>query len=90
MAIGNLIGSSVYNICAILGVTCLVVGEGIPVPQELTSMDIPFMVTVALLCVPVFFSGRAVSRVEGGLFVIVYAAYLGGSALDPHMSGLSG
>jgi cation:H+ antiporter len=76
VAIGNLIGSSVYNICAILGVTCLVTAGGIPVPNELIWMDIPVMAAVALVCVPVFFSGREVSRVEGGLFVTAYAGYL--------------
>lgn len=81
VAIGNLIGSSVYNICVILGVTCLVPEAGIPVPGELISVDIPVMAAVALICVPVFFSGRAVSRVEGGLFVLAYAAYLTGLIL---------
>ena len=81
VAIGNLIGSSVYNICVILGVTCLVPEAGIPVPRELIWVDIPIMATVALVCVPVFFSGRAVSRTEGGLFVVAYAGYLGGLIL---------
>jgi cation:H+ antiporter len=76
VAIGNLIGSSVYNICIILGVTCLVPETGIPIPQELIWVDIPIMAAVALVCVPVFFSGREVSRVEGGLFVMAYAGYL--------------
>ena len=78
VAIGNLIGSSVYNICIILGVTCLVPETGIPIPQELIWVDIPIMAAVALVCVPVFLSGREVSRVEGGLFVMAYAGYLGG------------
>jgi cation:H+ antiporter len=81
VAIGNLIGSSVYNICAILGVTCLVPDTGIPVPWELIWVDIPIMAAVALVCVPVFFSGREVSRGEGGLFVAAYCAYLGGLLL---------
>ena len=81
LAIGNLIGSSVYNICIILGMTCLVPETGIPVPQELIWVDIPIMAAVALVCVPVFFSGREVSRIEGGLFVIAYAGYLAGLTL---------
>lgn len=81
VAIGNLIGSSVYNVCVILGVTCLVPGTGIPVPQELIWVDIPIMAAVALVCVPVFFSGREVSRVEGGLFVMAYTGYLAGLIL---------
>lgn len=76
IAIGNLLGSSVYNIFFILGVTCLVPATGIPVPPELVRVDIPVMVGVALLCAPVFVTDRRVSRLEGGLFVAAYAAYL--------------
>ena len=79
IAIGNLLGSSVYNILFILGVTCLVPSSAIPVAQSLIAVDIPVMTVVALVCVPVFYSGREVSRTEGALFVgayIVYIAYL--------------
>ncbi|PBN42904.1 calcium/sodium antiporter [Sphingobium sp. D43FB] len=76
IAIGNLIGSSVYNILVILGVTCLFPANGIDVSTHLIWIDIPVMLGVALLCVPVFVSGRQISRVEGGLFVSAYVAYL--------------
>jgi cation:H+ antiporter len=76
IAVGNLLGSSVYNILFILGATCLVPSQGLPVPQELVRVDIPVMVGVALVCAPVFLTKREVSRIEGGLFVAAYAAYL--------------
>ncbi len=79
IAIGNLLGSSVYNILFILGVTCLVPTSAIPVAHSLIAVDIPVMTVVALVCVPVFYSGREVSRIEGALFItayIVYIAYL--------------
>lgn len=76
IAIGNLLGSSVYNILLILGVTCLVPAQVIPLGPTLTRIDIPLMTAVALFCVPVFVTGRQVTRLEGGLFVIAYAAYL--------------
>lgn len=76
IAIGNLIGSSVYNILVILGVTCLVPAAGVEVSSELIRIDIPIMLGVALLCIPVFVSGRKISRFEGGLFVSAYVAYL--------------
>ncbi|KUI25688.1 sodium:calcium antiporter [Mycobacterium sp. IS-1742] len=75
VAIGNLIGSSVYNILLILGLTCLV-ADGIALPESLVRIDIPIMVTVALACVPIFLSGRRVSRGEGGAMVVVYLGYL--------------
>jgi len=76
IAIGNLIGSSVYNIAFILGVTLLVPADGLAVEPGLIAIDIPVMVAVAVVCVPVFVGGRRVSRLEGGLFVAAYLAYL--------------
>jgi cation:H+ antiporter len=76
IAIGNLLGSSIYNIFAILGVTCLIPSTGLAVDPELVRIDLPVMTAVALVCVPVFLTGRRVSRLEGALFVGAYVAYL--------------
>lgn len=76
IAVGNLLGSSIYNILAILGITCLVPTEGVRFGSELVRADIPVMALVACLCVPVFFSGRRISRLEGLLFVTAYGLYL--------------
>jgi cation:H+ antiporter len=76
IAIGNLLGSGIYNILAILGVTCLFSSAGVDVGPNLRQFDIPLMAAVTLICVPVFMSGRAISRQEGALFVAAYGAYL--------------
>ncbi|MEZ0339962.1 calcium/sodium antiporter [Mycobacterium sp. pV006] len=76
IAIGNLIGSSIYNILLILGITCLVPAQGLLLPSSLVDIDLPIMVAVALVCIPIFITGRRVSRLEGGLMVSAYAAYL--------------
>ncbi|PZU88340.1 MAG: sodium:calcium antiporter [Shinella sp.] len=76
IAIGNLLGSSVYNILVILGITIVVPSEPVAVSPSLIGIDIPVMTAVALLCVPVFYSGRVVSRFEGALMVGLYLAYL--------------
>lgn len=76
IAIGNLLGSSVYNIFAILGITCLVPAAGVPVTPELIWVDIPVMALVALVCAPIFLSGREVSRMEAAALVGSYLAYL--------------
>jgi cation:H+ antiporter len=76
LAIGNLIGSSVYNICAILGLTVVVAPHGIRVPDEVLAADLALLVVAVAAAVPVFVSGSRISRVEGGLFVATYAAYL--------------
>ncbi|WKZ11571.1 MAG: calcium/sodium antiporter [Gammaproteobacteria bacterium] len=76
VAIGNLIGSSIYNILVILGLTMLVAPGGIEVGSDALWIDLPLMTIVAVLCLPVFRSGQIVSRTEGILGVGIYLAYL--------------
>ena len=77
VAIGNLIGSSVYNLTLILGVPVLVAHGSGPIDDFLLHIDLPIMVAVCLLCIPLFLSGRRLSRTEGTLMVAGYAVYLG-------------
>ena len=76
IAIGNILGSSVYNILLILGVTAVVAPRGAIVEPDLARIDIPVMVAATMVCIPVFITGRRVSRLEGGAFVTAYLAYL--------------
>jgi len=76
IAVGNLLGSSIYNVLLILGVTCLVPAHGIALPPALVRVDIPIMVAVTLACIPIFITGRRVGRVEGGAMVCAYLGFL--------------
>lgn len=76
IAIGNLLGSSVYNIVLILGATIIASPYAIPVLPEVLRVDMLLMVGVALVCIPTFLTGRRLSRLEGGLFAAAYAGYL--------------
>ncbi|WKG01740.1 calcium/sodium antiporter [Mycolicibacterium sp. HK-90] len=76
IAVGNLLGSSVYNILLILGITCLVPADGLALSQNLVWIDIPLMVAAGLVCIPVFISGRRVHRAEGAAMVAAYLGYL--------------
>jgi cation:H+ antiporter len=76
IAIGNLLGSSIYNILLILGTTALVPAHGLVLDSNLGRVDIPIMVAATLACVPIFITGRGVSRVEGGAMMVAYLAYL--------------
>lgn len=75
VAIGNLIGSSIYNVLVILGLTCMVAPDGVDVSQEILWIDLPLAAAVAIVCYPVFKSERLVSRREGIAFVLAYIAY---------------
>ncbi|MEU3274484.1 calcium/sodium antiporter [Saccharomonospora sp. NPDC006951] len=76
IALGNLLGSSVYNIAIILGITVLVAPGAVHVPAEVLEGDLLLMVAAALACVPIFVTGSRINRVEGGLFVVAYGGYL--------------
>lgn len=76
VAIGNIMGSGVYNILAILAIACIVTPGGLPVERQLLSFDIPLMAGVALGAIPVFVTGRRVSRFEGALGIVVYLSYV--------------
>jgi cation:H+ antiporter len=77
LAIGNLLGSSVYNIVIVLGLTCVVATAGIPVPSEVLGSDLVLLVVATVVAAPVILSGARLSRAEGGLFVLAYLGYLG-------------
>lgn len=77
VAIGNLLGSGVYNILAILGAVMLAAPQPIDVSRELLLIDLPVAAAVALVCLPVLRSGHRISRLEGLGFVMAYLAYMG-------------
>ena len=76
VAIGNLIGSSIYNILVILGLTVVAAPGGVEVGSEVLRIDLPLAAMVAILCLPVFRSEGRGSRSEGAVFVIAYLVYL--------------
>lgn len=76
VAVGNLIGSSIYNILVILGLTMLLSPGGVDVGRDILMIDLPLALMVALVCLPVFRSGSMVSRTEGVFFVVAYLAYM--------------
>jgi len=76
VAIGNLIGSSIYNILIILGVTAMVSKSGIAVSRQLLLIDLPLAALVAIACYPVFKTSKMVTRKEGIVFVCCYVLYI--------------
>lgn len=75
LAVGNVVGSCIFNILAILGLTSAVAPDGVNVPQAALSFDIPVMIAVALSCFPIFFTGFVVARWEGALLLGYYTIY---------------
>lgn len=76
IAVGNVVGSNIFNILAVVGLTGFVAPSGIPVSIDALRFDIPVMIMVALACLPIFFSGLGIARWEGFLFLAYYLAYI--------------
>lgn len=77
LALGNVVGSNIFNIGVVLGLPALISPGGIPVSGAAVALDIPVMLAAAVALLPIAFTGFAVARWEGALFVALYAAYTG-------------
>jgi cation:H+ antiporter len=75
IAVGNAIGSNIFNILAVLGLTAIVAPHGVRVAPSVLYFDLPVMIAVAITCLPIFFTGSSISRFEGLIFLGCYGSY---------------
>jgi cation:H+ antiporter len=75
IAIGNVVGSNLFNLMVVLGISSAISPSGVAVPVEALRFDLPVMVAVAVACMPIFFTGSRLARWEGILFLGYYVAY---------------
>ncbi|AWM90276.1 conjugal transfer protein TraR [Pseudomonas sp. 31-12] len=75
IAVGNVIGSNLFNLLGVLGLTALVAPSPLSVSPNALDFDLPVMLGVAVLCLPLFYTGYRVTRAEGLLFLGLYLAY---------------
>lgn len=81
VAIGNVIGSNVFNLLFVLGLVSATQTD-LPVADELIRFDLPVMIAVALLCVPFAITRSGFTRWEGVAFLVLYTGYLSYVVLD--------
>ncbi|MEK9811786.1 MAG: calcium/sodium antiporter [Bordetella sp.] len=77
MAVGNVVGSSIFNILGCLGLSGLVASGGLPIPNTVLVFDQWVMLAAFLACLPAFITGREIARWEGGIFLFYYFVYTG-------------
>lgn len=75
IAVGNVIGANLFNLLGVLGLTALVAPTPLSVSPNALDFDLPVMLGVAALCLPVFYSGYRVTRAEGLLLLGLYLVY---------------
>lgn len=82
LAVGNAVGSNLFNILAVLGLTATLSPSSISIPDASLAIDLPVMIAVAIACLPIFANGYSLLRWEGALFLAYYGAYLSWLVLD--------
>ncbi len=74
IAVGNVLGSNIFNLLGIMGISCMVR------PQQISAqvfwLDLPVMIAVSVACLPIMMSQQRISRTEGVMLLCGYAAYL--------------
>jgi cation:H+ antiporter len=88
IAVGNVVGSNIFNVLAVLGLTSALSPGGVGASPAALGFDVPIMVAVSVACLPIFFTGGVISRWEGALFIGYYVAYVGFLVLAATSSAL--
>jgi cation:H+ antiporter len=76
IAVGNAVGSNIFNLLGVLGLGVLLAPDGISVAARVLQFDFPVMAFVALVSLPVFYIDNRISRTEGGLLLSYYILYV--------------
>jgi len=75
VAVGNVLGSNIFNLLGILGVSALL--QPLPVPARILAFDQWVMLGTAALLLAFLYSGRRLTRLEGAFLLLGYAVYVG-------------
>ncbi len=75
IAVGNIVGSNLFNVLGVLGLASAVSPVGMAVSNAVVAFDMPIMIVVAFVCLPIFFTGGVISRWEGATLFGYYIAY---------------
>lgn len=75
IAVGNVIGSNLFNLLCVLGLSGSIAPAGVPVSADALAFDLPVMLAVAFACLPIFATGHRISRWEGALFLLYQGVY---------------
>ena len=82
IAVANVMGSNLYNILLTVGLTLVIAPNVLKVSDAAVELDMPFMIAVSMACLPIFYSGFTLSKIDSILYLFYYMAYLGYLVLD--------
>ena len=82
IALGNIVGSNIFNIGLVLGLPAIIFPGGIRVPRDAITMDLPILLAAVVLLTAFAFTGLVIARWEGALFFVLYLVYVSYLVLD--------
>jgi len=90
IAVGNVIGSNLFNLMSVLGLTSMVSSDGVPVADVSLRLDLPVMMAATVVLVPIVWNGFEIRRWEGVVLIAFYAVYVTYLVLDASDSSAAG
>jgi len=76
IAVGNVVGSNIFNLLAVLGASAAVSRNGVAVNSEVIRLDFPVMLAATIVLLPICWNGFMIKKWEGSLLVLFYVAYV--------------
>ena len=76
LAVGNVVGSNLFNLLVVLGLTAVFARGAMPVPDAALEFDLWFMLVSTLVCLPLMAAQQRVGRAQGALLLVWYAVYV--------------
>ena len=82
IAVGNVVGSCLFNLMCVLGATGIIASDGIRVDDAALRLDVPVMLAATFVLLPIFWRGFEIRRWEGVVLVMFYLVYVAYLILD--------
>ena len=82
IAVGNVVGSNIFNLLSVLGASAFVASDGVGVNNEVLRLDYPVMLAATVVLLPICWNGFMVKRWEGALLAVFYVAYVAYLIMD--------
>jgi cation:H+ antiporter len=76
IAVGNVVGSNIFNLLAVLGASAAISKDGVAVADAALRLDIPVMIAATIVLIPICWNGFEIKRWEGILLAAFYVAYV--------------
>ncbi len=74
ISVGNLIGSNIFNVFAVIGITSMV--KPVETSESIINFDIPWMISITFLLLFIIYTGKKIGRLKGAILLLSYISYI--------------